>query len=207
MRPPSLLIPVAAAALAFPAGAFAENRQVEAFSYGYRAEYVKVDPGDTITWRMGQGGESHTVTTLGRVPQRFDSDVKDTGETFMFTFSKPGRYEYYCELHTGLMFGSVQVGPDRVRPALTRLRAKLRPARVGVAVTSSEDARVSATIAPAAQPNRVISRKRTRRFRDGPASLVLARPAPGRYRVSVTATDREGNVARRVGAVLTVPSR
>ena len=130
--------------------------------------------------------------------------MKDTGETFAFTFSKPGRYEYFCELHTGLMFGSVQVGPDDIRPELSRLRTKLRRARVGVSVVSSEDAKLVATLAPAARPRRVLARKRTSRFRDGATALRLPRPAPGRYRVSVTATDREGNRARPVRAVLRV---
>ena len=108
----------------------------------------------------------------------------NTGESFAFTFNKPGRYEYYCELHTGLMFGSVQVGADRTRPELTRLRAELRRTGVGVSVTSSEDAKLAATLAPAARPRRV-----------------------RRYRVWVTATDREGNVARRARAILRVPGR
>jgi len=205
MRASSLLILAGLMTLAVPGGVSAADREVEAFSYGFRAGYVKVDAGDTVTWRMGAGGESHTVTTLGRVPQRFDSGVKDTGETFAFTFSKPGRYEYFCELHTGLMFGSVQVGPDDIRPELTRLRAKLRRARVGVSAISSEDAKLTATLTRAARPRRVLSRRRTPRFRDGAASLVLPRPAPGRYRVSVTATDREGNVGRRVNTILRVP--
>ncbi len=205
MRVSFLLILAGLVALAAPGGVAAADREVEAFSYGFRAEYVKVDAGDTVTWRMGAGGESHTVTTLGRVPQRFDSGVKDRGETFAFTFSSPGRYEYYCELHTGLMFGSVQVGPDETRPELSRLRAKLRRARIGVSVIRSEDAKLVATLARAARPRRVLSRARTRRFGDGAAALVLPRPAPGRYTVSVGATDREGNVGRRERATLIVP--
>ncbi len=207
MRAPSLLTMAVLAALAIPGGAVAADREVEAFSYGYRAGYVKVDPGDTVTWRMGAGGESHTVTTRGRVPQRFDSGVKDTGETFAFTFRRPGRYEYYCELHTGLMFGSVQVGPDTTPPELTRLRAKPRRTRVGVSVTSSEDAKLAVTLAPAARPRRVRSRAATRRFRDGSAALVLPRPAAGRYTVTVTATDREANVSKRMKVAFSVPKR
>ncbi len=205
MRLSSLLIPAVVAALAVPGLALAKDREVEAFSFGYRAEHVKVNPGDTVTWRMGAGGASHTVTTLGKVPERFDSNVKDTGETFAFTFTRPGRYEYYCELHTGLMFGSVQVGPDRTRPKLDRLRAKLRRGRIGVSLTSSEDAKLVATLASVVHPRRVLARARTRRFRDGASAFVLPRPTPGRYRVRVTATDREGNRSKPVKATFSVP--
>jgi len=205
MRLSYLLIPAAVAALALPAAAPGQGPEVEAFSYGFRAKYVKVDPGETITWRMGAGGESHTVTSLGKVPQRFDSNVKDTGETFAFTFIRPGRYEYYCELHTGLMFGSVQVGPDRTRPELDRLRVRLRQKRIGVSLTASEDARVVATLASTSRPRRVLARTRTRGFRDGDAALALPRPVPGRYRVRVTATDREGNASKPVRAAFSVP--
>ena len=68
MRPSSLVIPTVAAALSLPPGALAADSEVEAFSYGFRAAYVKVDPGDTVTWRAGAGGESHTVTARAAFP-------------------------------------------------------------------------------------------------------------------------------------------
>ena len=37
----------------------------------------------------------------------FDEEV-DLGDSFDFTFKKPGRYPYYCDIHAG-MHGTVVV--------------------------------------------------------------------------------------------------
>jgi plastocyanin len=74
---------------------------------------VKV--GETVTWRNDEP-IGHTVTSgryLGidkttglRTSQRpdgmFNAKLGEKGKTFSFTFTKPGTYTYYCDIHQGM---------------------------------------------------------------------------------------------------------
>jgi plastocyanin len=74
---------------------------------------VKV--GETVTWRNDEP-IGHTVTSgryLGidkttglRSSQRpdgmFNAKLGGKGKTFSFTFTKPGTYTYYCDIHQGM---------------------------------------------------------------------------------------------------------
>ena len=64
-----------------------------------------IQPGDTIMW-VNEGNTPHTVTSDDG---RFDSEVLNPGESFMFTFPEAGTFNYHCEIHP-FMTGSVTVG-------------------------------------------------------------------------------------------------
>jgi plastocyanin len=49
-----------------------------------------------VNW-VNQDDEPHTV--VAAADRVFKSAALDTGESFAFTFMKPGRYEYFCSLH------------------------------------------------------------------------------------------------------------
>ncbi len=70
---------------------------------------VKVDA--TVVW-INMDRTGHTVTADNG---EFASQILKQGETFGFTFSKPGTYPYYCEIHGnrgGLgMAGTITVVP------------------------------------------------------------------------------------------------
>jgi plastocyanin len=52
-----------------------------------------------LEWRWTQGGQKpHTVTADD---DSFGSEILRAGATFEQTFSKPGTYLYYCDLHGG----------------------------------------------------------------------------------------------------------
>ncbi len=65
---------------------------------------VKV--GSTVTW-INRDATTHTVTSTTGV---FDSGYRGSGDTFKFTFTQPGTYQYYCTLHTN-MKGTIVVTP------------------------------------------------------------------------------------------------
>lgn len=69
----------------------------------------------------------------------------------------------------------------------------------------SEDAKVVAKIA---REGRTVKTIRSSRFGDGTQSVTYraARLVPGRYRATLTARDREGNVARPVRVPFVVRS-
>lgn len=198
-----------AAFVALPAGpAGSADREIATGDFFYNAEYVTVDPGDTVTWRVADS--VHDIVSRRDAPASFDSGDKNPGETFAFTFDQAGRYEYVCTLHPSLMDGVVQVGPDEQAPRVARLRARRsgkRAVRVGFGL--DEEARAVVTVASTRRPGRVLRRTRSRGLVDGRVSLSapLRGLRAGRYRVTVTATDRAGNRSRAARAAFEVPRR
>lgn len=200
-----LPIAVALAALALPAfPAGAADTEVRVGDFFYRPAYVRVEPGDTVTWRILDGAP-HTITTRRGTPVRFDSDGRAPGETYEFTFTEPGRYPYFCTFHPNLgQNGVVQVGPDTTDPVLRALRAKRSGRRVRVAFGLSEGARVKAVLK---RGRKVVKTVRTRLLEQGRRSVRFVRPkrlAPGRYAARLVATDRDGNASRRAKVTFVV---
>ena len=67
---------------------------------------INVSAGTTVRW-VQDGVAVHDVTGNG-----FSSGLLKSGETFEFTFSTPGTYQYECQIHTigrAFMRGSVVV--------------------------------------------------------------------------------------------------
>ena len=56
---------------------------------------ISVAPGTTVTWINGDD-IPHTVVAAGKA---FRSKVLDTDQSFAFTFTAPGTYDYFCSLH------------------------------------------------------------------------------------------------------------
>ncbi|MGH7165865.1 MAG: cupredoxin domain-containing protein [Nitrospiraceae bacterium] len=82
---------------------------------------VTIKTGERVVWVYADGAkEPHTVTS-GGCPghdcsgggKEFNSGVTLTkpGDTFAHTFTKPGIFEYHCELHASNMRGTVRVTP------------------------------------------------------------------------------------------------
>ncbi|MGH2613308.1 MAG: cupredoxin domain-containing protein, partial [Rhabdochlamydiaceae bacterium] len=61
-----------------------------------------ISSGDTVTW-TNKDSLSHTVTSgivnADDVGTLFDSKIIKSGQTFKFTFTKVGIYDYFCVLH------------------------------------------------------------------------------------------------------------
>lgn len=75
-----------------PSGANAEVK-IDNFSFG--PQTVTVPVGATVTW-TNRDDIPHTIVSTDGV---FKSKVRDTDETFSYTFTKPGTYPYYCSVH------------------------------------------------------------------------------------------------------------
>jgi plastocyanin len=72
------------------------------FTFGPKMATVKV--GQTVTW-TNDDDIPHTVVATDK---SFRSKVLDTGQSFSFTFTKPGQIAYFCSLHP-MMTGKVTV--------------------------------------------------------------------------------------------------
>src|SRR5262245_27510601 len=78
---------------------------------------LTVPPGTTVCW-VNQDAIQHTVTSDTGV---FDSGDLIEGQTFSFTFTEAGTYDYHCVPHQGFMVGTIHVntGPPPGPPPPT----------------------------------------------------------------------------------------
>jgi plastocyanin len=57
---------------------------------------LTIKNGTTVTW-MNQNGAVHQIVSDSGTP--FTSDSLASGESYQFTFIKPGNYNYHCTYH------------------------------------------------------------------------------------------------------------
>ena len=88
-----------------PAAPAAGTVQVNIFNYKFDPETVTVVAGTTVTW-TNKDEIPHTVASTDK---SFPASAGlDTGDSYSYTFTKPGTYSYYCTLHP-FMKGTVVV--------------------------------------------------------------------------------------------------
>jgi len=66
-------------------------------NFTFQPRELEITVGTTVTWQNADD-VPHTATSKDD-PQVFDSGALDTDDKFSFTFSKPGKYAYYCKVH------------------------------------------------------------------------------------------------------------
>lgn len=78
--------------------------QVVIKDYEFTPRDIEVQVGDTVTW-VNQDTFNHYVITVDR---QIDSGLLTPGGTYAKTFTAPGTYQYYCDIHN-YMKGTVTV--------------------------------------------------------------------------------------------------
>jgi plastocyanin len=68
---------------------------IDQFQFG--PAVLNVPVGTKVTW-TNDDSDPHTVTSEAE-PKLLKSPPLDTGESFAFTFDKPGTYRYFCAIH------------------------------------------------------------------------------------------------------------
>lgn len=101
-QPPASQATPTAAAPTAPAAAANTARIVD---FAFEPATITVPAGTKVTW-TNAGQAPHTVTADNKL---FDSGRLTPGQSFDFTFDKPGTYTYKCEIHPGRMTGTVVV--------------------------------------------------------------------------------------------------
>ena len=94
------------AGLLLAAPAFAEEPQVKISNFAFTPQNLTVKPGTTVTFENDDDIPHLVVATDGS----FRSKALDTGDKYVFTFSKPGDFAYFCGLHPHMQ-GKISVGP------------------------------------------------------------------------------------------------
>jgi plastocyanin len=175
--PLALLLVLVAAA---PASA--AEVEVTATNYAFNPKQLAIGVGDTVTWRFATGG--HTTTSNPGQADRWDSGNKAFGETFRRTFTRPGRFQYFCVPHAGFMKGTIQVGTDQVSDTVDAFRTRRSGANVRISFKLNEPATVTYKL-------RGAERRTVRRGRlaAGRHSFRVRRLDEGRYRGTLTLAD------------------
>jgi plastocyanin len=68
--------------------------KIDNFSFGPMT--LTVAAGTTVTW-TNNDDVPHTVVSEDKTT--FRSKALDTGDKFSYTFTKPGKYPYFCSVH------------------------------------------------------------------------------------------------------------
>jgi plastocyanin len=139
-----------AAGAALPA--IAKDVGVSIVDKSFDPANITVNAGDVVTWTVTKSiGEPHSVTSGKPGTDQgkdFDSGIglKDDGQSFQFTFDKPGTYDYFCQVHPTVMTGQVIVVASGQSPAA----ASEGPASSPEASPAGTPAATEAPIAPEA---------------------------------------------------------
>jgi plastocyanin len=75
-------------------------------NFAFSPTTVTVKAGSTVTW-TNQDQDAHTVTAMAGP---FHSPTLNTGQSFHYTFTTAGRYDYLCTIHP-FMTATVVVTP------------------------------------------------------------------------------------------------
>ncbi len=73
----------------------AANAEVTIDNFSFGPQTVTVPVGATVIW-INHDDIPHTVVSTDGL---FKSKVRDTDETFSYTFTKAGAYPYFCSVH------------------------------------------------------------------------------------------------------------
>ena len=97
LRQAAAALPVAAAQNQAQSKVSAAGETVQAGidNFAFTPKELTVKAGTTVRW-TNKDDIPHTVTSDSKV---FDSSVLDTNQTFQFTFTTAGRFQYFCKLH------------------------------------------------------------------------------------------------------------
>ncbi len=81
--------------------------------FAFSPAEVTVPAGSAVRW-VNDENMLHTVTSTHSIAVRrpnglFNKSLAKKGDTFTYTFTKPGVYHYYCQPHTDFMWGEVTV--------------------------------------------------------------------------------------------------
>lgn len=209
----------AAAAGAPPAGTHSGHAPTEVLiaRMAFNPAEAAVVTGDTVLWFWEGPDRNHTVTSDIGQSESFESDPgrepaavsHSQTDGFGYVFRRPGRFTYHCRVHPSMRGTVVVTGEpvpdDFTAPLITALRVgprtacasrtrRCRVTAVRVAFRLSEPASVLIDLERGEDLVRTIRRG----GRGGANSVRISTRGlrPGRYRVTLVATDSQGNQSR-----------
>jgi amicyanin len=114
---PGAAAPAAAApAAASGSSSTASTASVDMMGYKFSPANLTIKVGDTVTWTNHDSAPHNVVISDG--PVKFTSPTLNTGETYTYTFTVAGTYDYYCSIHPDMQ-ASITVEGDSTTPPPT----------------------------------------------------------------------------------------
>lgn len=126
----------------------AAGRSVIIEQYAYGPSSLMVTVGDTVTWTNRDTAAHDVVTTSG--PASFRSKLLAKGQSYSYTFTVPGTYQYYCSVHP-TMRASVMVHA-KASPTTTAPRPPATRAPRRSTTTAARPPTATATAPPLSTP-------------------------------------------------------
>ncbi len=90
---------------------------VEMMGYAFQPATLTISTGDTVTWTNHDTAPHNVVVTDG--PEKFTSPTLQKGQTYSYTFTKPGTYSYYCSIHPDMKASVTVSGTTTTTPPTT----------------------------------------------------------------------------------------
>jgi plastocyanin len=92
---------------ASPSGGSATTDQIAIQDFAFTPPETTVKAGTTVTWTNNDGAAHNVTSTDGpavdaATTSAFTSGQLGQGQTFSFTFKKPGTYYYECTIHASM---------------------------------------------------------------------------------------------------------
>ena len=144
---------------------------------------AQIQPGEKVDFNF-EGPSPHNVVIRRGQVDRYDSGVTAPGRTKAHRFPYAGNFALVCDIHER-MTARVLVGPpERVKPQLTRVRARAGVRKVKLTFRSSERAVVTVAVG---------ARRTTKVLARGARSVTVGRLRPGRRTAKLSSKDGWGN--------------
>ena len=94
----------------FATSSYAQDSEVDIKDHTFTPATLTVVAGTKVTW-TNHDEDPHTVAESG-AKKHFHSAALDTNDSYSFTFTEPGTYEYFCTMHP-MMVGKIVVTADK----------------------------------------------------------------------------------------------
>ncbi|HEX6361045.1 cupredoxin family copper-binding protein [Actinophytocola sp.] len=107
--------PAAAAPAAAPSSTASSSTSVDIMNYAFSPANLTISVGDTVVWTNHDTAPHNVVVSDG--PVKFTSPTLNQGDTFTYTFTVAGTYDYYCSIHPDMKASiTVEGGSDTPAP-------------------------------------------------------------------------------------------
>jgi plastocyanin len=150
--------------------------------FSFAPKERKIAVGDSVTWTFTDGG--HSTTSRPDQPLKWNSKVLGEGKTFQETFTKPGRYDYYCIPHRDFMKGTIVVGSDTVKKTVGATSAKVSGSKLTFGFKLNEGAVATLKLKGASKKT-----VKTKRLSAGKRTIVVKKLKAGSYTATLSLSD------------------